>query len=151
MSKEDNLPEVVNGGLPATKAQTQEIIKEILTLIKDNKNYNEIIEALAKKYRKSESTIKTHYTTANKQLRELHTRELMDMKFEHLMSLSKDLKDAQTNYLTADDPDIAVKWYKIYLDIKKTIREFYPEWTEKKEKNPIAAIQINIDRDDEKL
>lgn len=149
----NNLPEVVevvDGGLSAVKAQTQEIIKEILTLIKNNENYSEIVSTLAKKYRKSESTIKTHYTTANKHLRELYTRELTDMKHEHLASLEADMKEAKTNYQMADDPDVAVKWYKLYQDIKKTIREFYPQWTEKKEA-PIAAIQINIDRDDEKL
>ena len=138
----------IPAGLEKTKATTDLIIKEIIQEIKTNIPYNEIVEKLAKKHRKSPSSIKGYHKKAVLILKDTHIRDLMDMKAEYVGALYNDMKEAYTMYQMSDNVETQLKWFKTYLDIKKAIKDVTMDDSNVQQQ---TNIQINIDRDDEGL
>jgi hypothetical protein len=124
------------------KETIQQRVDVVIDMLSQNKKMPVIAKELSVKFNVAESTIYKYGQKAREQIKELYNAEIKEIRDEFLLGLQKDLHEAYTCFLTADDERVKTKWFEIYQNVKKTIREFYPDLVEQKQQD--STVNINL-------
>lgn len=125
-----------------SKDEIQQRVDVVIDMISENKKMPIIAKELSVKFNVAESTIYKYGQKAREQIKELYNDEIKEIRDDFLLGLQKDLHDAYTCFLTAEDERVKTKWFEIYQNVKKTIREFYPDLVDQKSND--STVNINL-------
>jgi len=133
------------GEARTSKAEMSKRINNCIILIKENKNSNQIVEILTKKYKVGESTVRRYYSTAIKKINSTYENDIKEIRYVKLTALEHDRDTAYNNYKSSGDEVVSLRWFQVYLDVKKTIRDFYSELEHSSDSDNTVSIKLKYD------
>ena len=121
---------------------SRSIIRDIVDLIAKNYERNEIITHCMEVHKKSYASIYKYYLRALADINSDISEKIEHIRNKKIKGLQRDLREAYVNYEKAIIPDIKIKWFNIYLEVKEQLNQYYPNAL--KHEKEIADFSINI-------
>lgn len=125
------------------KEDSSPIIRDIIDLISQNGERGEIIEIIMDKHKKSYSSIYKYYLRAMEMINDDIGEKIEDIRNKKIKALQRDLKEAYLQYQQNILPDIKVKWFKIYQEVKEQLNQYYPNALKHEKEMEDFSIKIN--------